>query len=406
MANYECKFDFDPKKYTDAVVIPYYRSTDNQPQFYCVQSIDYSLGPLSAFPSSSHNKPSFYETFFHYFAYKYNIRITNLDQPLLVVTHPSTRLNLLTPRYMNMKAIVLQKSHHSNVMSTTSVRSDGGAIKKQPSQTGSSSNQIFLVPELVNLHPLSASVWRRSLCIPSILYRLNSLLIVEELRREIARSTGVGVPWINEEDGFKFDKLEFHWDATKELEASNVPDVEIDLANIEHNRLINESSSVNKALSGEDEVDPKWNFEISTWDDSCLKELNAKLNPKTSLFSGMVNLNNPFGSGPTTDHSGWNDTTNCKTLFIDPNDMDLFGVDFLDDIDDEEAEYRAFEMAAKKNSNANGTTSVTDQQPKETNPEQDSDDEFGMNEHDVYSRQVDEPHKTISNDEYVFHILT
>lgn len=90
---------------------------------------------------------------------------------------------------MNMKASVLQKSTIVNPNRTVGKKGSSGA--------GSSSNQIYLVPELVNVHPLKASVWKRCMCLPSILFRLNSLLLAEELRREIASGTGVGVPWVD-----------------------------------------------------------------------------------------------------------------------------------------------------------------------------------------------------------------
>lgn len=188
------EYKFNRDNYTDSVVIPYYRNSDLTPQFYCVTRIDEELSPESSFPSSSSshsNKPSTYSSFLHYFGYKYNIRITDTKQPLLVVSHPSTRLNLLTPRYMNMKATVLQKS--ANVHASR-------AVGKRPDASGSSGNQIYLVPELVNVHPLKASVWKRCLCLPSILFRLNCLLLAEELRREIASGTGVGFPWIDNEN--------------------------------------------------------------------------------------------------------------------------------------------------------------------------------------------------------------
>lgn len=203
-------FKFDRKKYIDAVVIPYYRNNDITPQFYCVVKIDDAFTPDSAFPSSasskstrpsseiestsSHCKPSAYASFAHYFGYKYNIRITDLEQPLLLVSHPSTRLNLLTPRYMNMKATVLQKSS----LATHVTRVSGNGTSKK-SSSHQSSNQIYLVPELVNVHPLKASLWKRCMCLPSILFRLNCLLLAEELRREIASGTGVGFPWVDDE---------------------------------------------------------------------------------------------------------------------------------------------------------------------------------------------------------------
>lgn len=197
----EVEYKFERDKYEDSVVIPFYRANDTTPQFYCVSRVDYSLKPDSSFPtttaSSSKSRSSAYVSFAHYFGYKYNIRISDLDQPLLLVSHPSTRLNLLTPRYMNMKATVLQKSAAAAHPNRATL--GGVLVKKQPSIGGvhHSSSQIYLVPELVNVHPLKASVWKRCMCLPSILFRLNSLLLAEELRREIASSTGVGFPWVD-----------------------------------------------------------------------------------------------------------------------------------------------------------------------------------------------------------------
>ncbi len=187
--SYSSEFKFEASKYIDSVVIPFYRSNDVQPQFYCVSSIDPATTPLSPFPvsssSSNSSNSSHYATFYQYFALKYNYLITNIEQPMLIVSHPSTRLNLLTPRYMNMKTNVVQKSYHYQPIATSNTVSvHGGRSKK------TSSSKIFLVPELVNVHPFSATVWRRTLCLPSIMYRLNCLLLAEELRREIAQATG------------------------------------------------------------------------------------------------------------------------------------------------------------------------------------------------------------------------
>jgi hypothetical protein len=348
------KFIFDKAAFSDSVVIPYYRHFDLNPQFYCVQSIDYSQSPLSQFPTSSNNNMAVYETFYQYFAIKYNILITDLTQPLLVVSHPSTRLNLLTPRYMNLKATVLQKTFQTGSASNASHSSH----KKSSGSSGSS--RIYLVPELVNVHPLSASVWKKSLCLPAILYRINSLLVVEELRREIAQSTGVGVPW-TPSGNEKFSKLSFAWDRTKEIECSNVPDVEIDINTIQNQiesetkiKNNNEKMAAASKEQGEPVVDSSWNFEISTWDESCLKEVGNPLNANGSkaataaggaggLFFINNETNNLLKSKLDKDivASGWLDdeeesSTKPKTLFIDTNDMDFFGDEFMDDFSDEE----------------------------------------------------------------------
>lgn len=50
----------------------------------------------------------------------------------------------------------------------------------------------ILVPELCAIHPIPASLWRKAVCLPSILYRLHCLLTAEELRAQTAIEAGVG----------------------------------------------------------------------------------------------------------------------------------------------------------------------------------------------------------------------
>lgn len=50
----------------------------------------------------------------------------------------------------------------------------------------------ILVPELCAIHPIPASLWRKAVCLPSILYRLHCLLTAEELRAQTASDAGVG----------------------------------------------------------------------------------------------------------------------------------------------------------------------------------------------------------------------
>lgn len=107
-------------------------------------------------------------------------------------------------------------------------------------------------------------------------------------------------------------------------------------------------------------ADSAWNFEISVWDESCLKELNnnnnstannsksnstasqsVKSSKTNSMFSFVANLPADFlKATPKSDSSGtgsgWNDFGNSKTLFFDPNDMDLLADEFIDSEDEVE----------------------------------------------------------------------
>lgn len=52
----------------------------------------------------------------------------------------------------------------------------------------------ILVPELVDIHPISAQLWNQIVCIPSVYYRLNNLLLADELRETIQREAFPELP--------------------------------------------------------------------------------------------------------------------------------------------------------------------------------------------------------------------
>ncbi|NWW41481.1 DICER Endoribonuclease, partial [Panurus biarmicus] len=166
----EMPFIFKLEDYQDAVIIPRYRNFDQPHRFY-VADVYTDLTPLSKFPSPE------YETFAEYYKTKYNLDLTNLNQPLLDVDHTSSRLNLLTPRHLNQKGKALPLS----------------SAEKRKAKWESLQNKQILVPELCAIHPIPASLWRKAVCLPSILYRLHCLLTAEELRAQTATDAGVGV---------------------------------------------------------------------------------------------------------------------------------------------------------------------------------------------------------------------
>ena len=48
------------------------------------------------------------------------------------------------------------------------------------------------MPELCDRHPVPASLWRRAVCLPALLYRLNQLLVAHHVREIIAREAHIG----------------------------------------------------------------------------------------------------------------------------------------------------------------------------------------------------------------------
>lgn len=142
---------FDPKNYEDGVVSPWYRPNEQPTYFYVARVVD-SIHPASKFPDEK------FIDFNHYYYNKYDIEILHQDQPLLEVDRSSERMNLIFPRHVNSKS------------------------RKQafdPTQ------QQVLVPELVHVHPLSSSYWTMLITLPTIFYRLNEFLLVDELRETI-----------------------------------------------------------------------------------------------------------------------------------------------------------------------------------------------------------------------------
>lgn len=186
------EFVFRAEDFEDAVVMPSYRNID-QPQYFYVAEIRSDLNPVSPFPS-----PELYKTFAEYYASKYGLAISNLEQPLLDVDHTSARLNLLIPRYMNQKGVPLPTS---------------SAETKKARRENLQQKQI-LVPELCDVHVFPASLWRKAVCLPAILYRLNYLLLSEDIRKHVAIEANIGI--VNLPKGHRFPKLDFGIDTSPE----------------------------------------------------------------------------------------------------------------------------------------------------------------------------------------------
>ncbi|CAG7831733.1 unnamed protein product [Allacma fusca] len=181
------EFSFDRERYVDAVVMPWYRSND-QPQYFYVAEICDNLTPRSQFPGCE------FKTFEEYYQRKYSISIQDPTQPLLDVDHTSARLNFLTPRYVNRKGMALPTSSETT---------------KKAKRENLEQKQI-LVPELCSIHPFSASLWRQAVSLPCILYRMNSLLLANNIRVTVA-SQIKGLGSLSLSPSFTWEPLSFGW---------------------------------------------------------------------------------------------------------------------------------------------------------------------------------------------------
>lgn len=186
------EFIFDSELYEDAVVTPIYRNID-QPQRYFVADILNETLVTSPFPSDR------YEKYVDYFFERYEIEISNFRQPLLDVDCMSSRLNLLTPRYLNHKGKALP-------------------IGSKQAKKSNAQKKQYLVPELCYVYPIPASMWRKAICLPSILYRLNSLLVAEELRVLLAQEAAIGS--VQVPGSYPYEPLSFGWQGLAALESN------------------------------------------------------------------------------------------------------------------------------------------------------------------------------------------
>ncbi|XP_063391853.1 endoribonuclease Dcr-1 [Cydia fagiglandana] len=251
-------FVFDPEKYREAVVTPWYRNQD-QPQFFLVAEICSNLTPDSEFPSDTHT------SFRDYYKSKYGVTLTQPHQPLLDVDHTSARLNLLTPRYVNRKGVALP------VSSERTRRAKRDRLDQKQ----------ILVPELCTVHPFAAPLWFATVALPCVLYRINALLIADEIRRGVAAGVALGVPRVG--PGFQWPPLDFGWslaevlsadceknEKRKENEVEPKDEDEVELREREHEEQRETEEPKEKTINDilQEKEDAESGFEIGTWDNN------------------------------------------------------------------------------------------------------------------------------------------
>ncbi|KAL3124728.1 hypothetical protein niasHT_001565 [Heterodera trifolii] len=274
----ECRryFTFDESRYTDAIVMPWYRSED-QCAFYYVAEICRDQNPNSPFPDTK------FSSFIEYFLVKYQLKIFNQKQCLLDVDHTSSRMNLLLPR------------------------PGSGKVSKgilDPSQ------RQILVPELVNIHPFSASLWSMIIALPTVLYRTNSLLLADEFRVKIMKVA------FELTESAKIPSSEWEWEPL----SYNVPQAndylggleqrqqkqQIVIKNLEQLKKINQREEQFKEKGNAKEVEGKRGtqakeereFEIGVWDP---EEAVPFVTPSAELINhSQTEHSNPAENGHTT----------------------------------------------------------------------------------------------------------
>ncbi|XP_050494041.1 endoribonuclease Dcr-1 [Bombus huntii] len=343
-------FKFDASKYHDAVIMPWYRSQD-QPQYFYVAEICTNLNPKSSFPGDD------YSTFEEYYLKKYDIQIQNLDQPLLDVDHTSARLNFLTPRYVNRKGVALPTSSEET---------------KRAKRENLEQKQI-LVAELCAIHPFPASLWRQAVCLPCILYRINALLLANQIRCQVARMINLGQENLNFD--FEWPPLDFGWSLAEVLKKSkesekaklarnetiqqnstndtidnkcqNIPKDIIDSLHKSDKEDLNENNyefqiKNDKIIEiGEQMSNDENELEIGTWSsDMAMNSLDFETNNLKSFPLNVTVLPNDFN---------WSDirygSPACESDFDGYESDDIYSDGFVDTSDESEDENRGLRIA-------------------------------------------------------------
>lgn len=196
--------------------------------------------------------------------------------------------------------------------------------KKRAKRENLEQKQI-LVPELCNIHPFPGTLWRKAVCLPCILHRINALLLADQVRRIVANEIGVGIADLNTD--FKWKPLDFGWSLRdvlaqsksaqqkreeKDSEQKNTQEtISLEKENEAEDEKINDET---KELEEKSEGSP-W-MEIGTWNNnmaiddgqnSCsdASEFNDGdiMLPQnvTMIESSKINLNGGWDSQPSTD---------------------------------------------------------------------------------------------------------
>ncbi|KAL3202530.1 hypothetical protein MRX96_042427 [Rhipicephalus microplus] len=184
------KFEED---YLDTVVTPWYRNLD-KPQFFYVAEICHDLNPLSDFPDAG------FDTFDAYYREKYQIRVVDGHQPLLDVDHTSASSQLADA--------TIREPQGGDAAHL--IGADQAGQAREPATKADPRARIVRHPSV------PASLWRKAVCLPCILYRMNSLLLAEQLRLTVAREVRVGRLELPE--GFKWPTLDFGWTLAEVLQ--------------------------------------------------------------------------------------------------------------------------------------------------------------------------------------------
>ena len=149
-----------------------------------------------------------YTSYADYFQRKYNVTIGDLSQPALECRRISlieSRLNVIKSRY---------KDTH------------GGELAQTSDEASLHTETLFA--DVIRFYPLPASFVKVVRCLPSLLFRVESLLHVDDLRSEVTLATGIGRTRTTKTElrgyeDYGLGKLETQWNLDSDSVAATCP---------------------------------------------------------------------------------------------------------------------------------------------------------------------------------------
>ena len=259
-------FVYEPERYLDAVIKPWYRP--NERDAYYVGEINTNIYPHSSFAD-----PKF-ETFNEYFAEKYGLEIYNQEQQLLDVDNTSNRMNLLLPRLTQQRSVRRANDH---------------------------SQKQFMIPELISIHPMPASLWIMVIELPTVLFRINCLLLADEFRLKVS-TTALNIPVEPPED-FEWKDLEYPIQTNNILSVKNLE--QLKRANAEDQEAENFQKEKSEGSQKENDEGMAMNFQIGVWDPT-LGDLYRDLPLNTPEETGVKKPQVPVDDDLSSDDEQWN----------------------------------------------------------------------------------------------------
>lgn len=152
------------ERFDNAIVMDIHRPSEVR-KLYEVVRVDTSTTLQSPFPDTA-----VAATYLEYFQNKYHCQFTDLNQPALdckPLGLRENRLKLLKSRYKS--------------------RGDPEPVKRQ------TRIEPKLFPELCSLYSVPTTIWKLARCLPSILWRVECCLLVNDFRMQVLQETGIGL---------------------------------------------------------------------------------------------------------------------------------------------------------------------------------------------------------------------